>query len=599
VEDSTQYECDSEGTSATTNSEVSVEKRAARKRNNVIVQTSPGLTPLVVPSTEATCRFKTLRGALRVALGLVLDNSYRNRGGYKLSPAELRIHAATAAAQSAASHAVSSGGSEKENSPELEVEPPSPEKTFQQRKRRLLALLGEDDVSSSEQPPSAPQSPLHHQATAPVPSYLGDDTEFASGPPFTIQRIAEVLLDPERYYKQTHKLCNCLEKLLLVTSSASSFGERTGADMSQSKVGGDNVSVASEKKGGRQDWEFRTKRLRRRMSSSSDDDGGSLKSDNKSPDRAAASKSPESDGAKGGNIGPLKQDQDVQAKQATGKELSSKEILEAAARAQLRSKFDHVGIDPHSSSAVDRSVPGIPNRGMTSSPPPPGLASAAALSPHGAVSGFARHVGEHQTGDSSSDSTPHPLTVQQNPTPFFSAANDTATPIPAVRANQGIQMLQMRSHSSTVNNPPPLELVVGADAGGASSGAAAASSSALSSANVANLDFEPGRSSGTNSDVDSDDFSLDDSASDRSDGSDSGVHCEPFTAARVMALNRIQQQRSQNRAAAAAQTTLQYQHGLGFRPPLDTEYQSGDSIDSTMAEDSCGSDSSSASDLMD
>jgi hypothetical protein len=251
----------------------------------------------------------------------------------------------------------------------------------------------------------------------------------------------------------------------------------------------DNVSVASEKKGGRQDWEFRTKRLKRRMSSSSDDDGGSLKSDNKLPDRAAASKSPESDGAKGGNSGLLKQDQDVQAKQANRKELSSKEILEAAARAQLRSKFDHVGIDPHSSSAVDRSVPGIPNRGMTSSPPPPGLASAAALSPHGAVSGFARHVGEHQTGDSSSDSTPHPLTVQQNPTPFFSAANDTATPIPAVRANQGMQMLQMHSHSSTVNNPPPLELVVGTDAGGASSGAAAAaSSSALSSANVANLD---------------------------------------------------------------------------------------------------------------
>lgn len=198
VEDSTQYECDSEGTSATTNSEVSVEKRAARNWNSVIVQTSPGLTS-VVPSTEGTCRFKTLRGALRVALGLVLDNSYRNRGGYKLSPAELRIHAAAAAAQSAASHAVSSGaGSEKENSPELEVEPPSPEKTFQQRKRRLLALLGEDDVSSSEQPPSAPQSPLHHQATAPGPSYLGDDTKFASGPPFTIQRIAEVLLDPER-----------------------------------------------------------------------------------------------------------------------------------------------------------------------------------------------------------------------------------------------------------------------------------------------------------------------------------------------------------------------------------------------------------------
>ena len=286
-----------------------------------------------------------------------------------------------------------------------------------------------------------------------------------------------------QYYKQTHKLCNCLEKLLLVTSPASSFGESAGADISQQAreegyvsyicfkgcflspnadaishvlcsfilVFQDNVSVASEKKGGRQDWELRTKRLKRRMSSSSDDDGGSLKRDNKSPDRAAASKSPESDGSKGENSEPLKQDQDIQANHhANGKELSSKEILEAAARAQLRSKFDHVGIDPHSSSAVDRSVPGIPNRGMTSSPPPPGLASAAsALSPHGAVSGFARHVGEHPTGDSSCDSTPHPLTVQQNPMPFFSAANDTATPIPAVRANHGIQMLQMHNHSST------------------------------------------------------------------------------------------------------------------------------------------------------
>ena len=128
----------------------SVSKRGRHENGtSVLVQTSPGLTPLVPSSTEATCRFKTLRGALRVALGLVLDNSYRNRGGYKLSPAELRIHAAAATAQSAASHAVASGGSEKENSPELELEPPSPEKTFQQRKRRLLALLGEDNVSKA------------------------------------------------------------------------------------------------------------------------------------------------------------------------------------------------------------------------------------------------------------------------------------------------------------------------------------------------------------------------------------------------------------------------------------------------------------------
>lgn len=48
-----------------------------------------------------------------------------------------------------------------------------------------------------------------------------------------------------QFYKQTHKVCNCLEKLLLVTSTASSFGERTGADMSQSKVGGVRILIVS------------------------------------------------------------------------------------------------------------------------------------------------------------------------------------------------------------------------------------------------------------------------------------------------------------------------------------------------------------------
>jgi hypothetical protein len=104
---------------------------------------------------------------------------------------------------------------------------------------------------------------------------------------------------------------------------------------------------------------------------------------------------------------------------------------------------------------------------------------------------------------------------------------------------------------------------------------------------------DQGRSSASNSDVDSeqsDDVSLDDSASDRSDGSDSGsgLHYEPFTAARAMALNRMQQQqRLQSRVLASLSE--------GFRPPADSEYQSGDSIDSMRAEDSGGSDSSSQS----
>jgi hypothetical protein len=97
-------------------------------------------------------------------------------------------------------------------------------------------------------------------------------------------------------------------------------------------------------------------------------------------------------------------------------------------------------------------------------------------------------------------------------------------------------------------------------------------------------------------DSESDDISLDDSASDRSDGSDSGSvpHYEPFTAARAMALNRMQQQQ---RLQSRVLTSLTHQ-SEGFRPPADSEYQSGDSIDSMRAEDSGGSDSSS-SDLAD
>ena len=110
-----------------------------------------------------------------------------------------------------------------------------------------------------------------------------------------------------------------------------------------------------------------------------------------------------------------------------------------------------------------------------------------------------------------------------------------------------------------------------------------------------------GRSSASNSDIDSesDDISFDDSASDRSDGSDSGstTYHEPFTAARAMALNRMQQQqRLQSRVLTSLGSTTHQNEG--FRPPADSEYQSGDSIDSTRAEDSCGSDSSS-SDLAD
>ena len=41
-------------------------------------------------------------------------------------------------------------------------------------------------------------------------------------PPFTLQRLAELLLSPDQY-TATHKLCNAIEKLLSVSSSNSNY----------------------------------------------------------------------------------------------------------------------------------------------------------------------------------------------------------------------------------------------------------------------------------------------------------------------------------------------------------------------------------------
>jgi hypothetical protein len=159
----------------------------------------------------------------------------------------------------------------------------------------------------------------------------------------------------------------------------------------------------------------------------------------------------------------------------------------------------------------------------------------------------------------------------------------------ALRAGQNVQMEIVIDPASVNTSVSPVQIGVTAT-------------------KLAYLDHvEVGRSSASNSDIDSesDDISFDDSASDRSDGSDfdpgigtgtgtaTGLS-EPFTAARVMALNRMQQQHRRE----------QYLQDRALRqvppcqPPPDSEYQSGDSVDSTMAEDSCGSDSSS-SDFMD
>jgi hypothetical protein len=231
--DSTQYECDSEGTSATTNSEVSVERLRESQQRMASAMLNKGETPshlfLEDGATAAhTSYYKTLQEAFRVALGLVLDHFYSKRGGYKLSPSERRRNAT-----------LSLGDYDnKKRTPPL-----SPDSVFQQRRQRLWTML--------------------------MPPHQREDRQrvYDNGPPFTIQRIAEVLVSPERvstnllricmatavrfffwillansmsfgnfqFYTQTHKLCNCLEKLLLVTSSPGAFGGSMGGDTSQSR----------------------------------------------------------------------------------------------------------------------------------------------------------------------------------------------------------------------------------------------------------------------------------------------------------------------------------------------------------------------------
>ena len=71
-----------------------------------------------------------------------------------------------------------------------------------------------------------------------------------------------------QYYSQTHKLCNCLEKLLLVRSSTGAFGGSRGGDTSQSRREDVELAALADEKG-RQETELRQRRLRRRTLSSS------------------------------------------------------------------------------------------------------------------------------------------------------------------------------------------------------------------------------------------------------------------------------------------------------------------------------------------
>jgi hypothetical protein len=180
-DDSTMYECDSEGTSATTNSEVSVERHRRVPHQLAAAQLSgppahAKTTEYDLTSWEDGSPYKTLQAALRSALGLVLDHFYHTRGGYKLSPAEKRRKEAL----DGPSEIGKNGSNSEDHSNNMKLTPLSSEDIFLQRRQRLMMML----LPSTAHPEyRKSRSNLLHKS---------DD------PPFTIQRLAEVLIAPER-----------------------------------------------------------------------------------------------------------------------------------------------------------------------------------------------------------------------------------------------------------------------------------------------------------------------------------------------------------------------------------------------------------------
>jgi PPP4R2 len=632
-EDLSQYECDSEGTSATSNSELSFEQgrgganenSSFRKRRGLALQQGVlerSVQSIAAENNPGEPKYKCLQDAFRIALELVLDFFFRNCGGYTLSPAEKLRNAQFTTSSDAStlvtleSRTVSQYQERKKTHAEFSGDKVSGTKMSAREKMMnegLLAMNGSENASvasekSNENKPMLQQELIFRERRKRLLDMLGSssrtDANIKSngmplshlpgdnGPPFTIQRLAEVLIAPERYYSRTHKLCNCLEKLLLVTLPTTAFGGSTGGDTSQSRREETELAALADEMG-RVQTEFRQnqRRLRKKAESPLSDDAGISYATKGHGMHDVLSRRNSGSGMKlssnagGGGLGS----EDNHTGDGTASEDDSREMLEAAARASLRTKFDHVGIDPHSSAAVNnreaRSI--AENRGMTNSPPPPSLSIAGSpgMSLPGAHSGLLR---QHSHGSPSSPTSPK--VRAPSPILFNNSGESSSPPMAPLRNPVNLHLYQMQ-HSASVGGMSSFELM--ALNASDNSGVGSSASGSVHGLTAKEMDLES-RSSAS-SDVDSEsDVSFDDSASDRSDGSDSGQHYEPLTAARAMALNRMQQQQ---RLQSRVLTSLQ-QHGSspseGFRPPADSEYQSGDSIDSTRAEDSGGSDSSSS-----
>ncbi len=378
---------------------------------------------------------------------------------------------------------------------------------------------------------------------------------------------------------------------MLVNSSIDSFGGSTGGDTSQRRREERELAALADEKG-RQETKLRERRIALRKApvdelvtedpidefpvSRSND---TTNDTNWEIDKAGLFAGKSAKEIIGRNLQSMPLAQKI-SMSASADPNTSREMLEALTRASLRSRFDPVteNDSQHTlqNATTERDI--TDHRKMTTSPPPSSLPmnSGSTSAPNVAVANPVDangHGRNHVSSEHPQHNEEHDMVGR-----YLEA---TATNMNLLQYHHAVALAGGVTLNRS-NNPSSLDNYMSFDA--------STISQIRSQANIAGTgpgsESTDGRSSASNSDIDSesDDISFDDSASDRSDGSDSGSSNEPFTAARAMLLNRIQQQQR-----------LQSRHqGDGLRPSTDSDYQSGDSIDSTKAEDSCGSDSSSS-----
>jgi len=449
---------------------------------------------------------------------------------------------------------------------------------------------------------------------------------FRKDPPFTLQRLAEVLLNPESYYTQTHKLCNGLVKLLGVTGTVpidkivkninigSSAEEENDVRRRRREIR-ENATLADER--GRE----QQRRYRRRQSSTTSSNasvgyGGSghyksrhrqemarqqvvmalmAENNQRANNRPSSPPHPSQTSTEGSPSGTT-----------FGSPNARSNPLVLQSESNNASNLSSSGsVKNRSNCFFDRTEQLLNETSFKLSPSPPSSpshpgeirTSVRGLSSRSSSSRRRQIQHHHQT---QLFSTTHTSNTNNNNSTNLNLSPCRQEDIVITNTGESITrtpspIMYSRSNENSSHRPSSqrYDFDLDAPAGAVHTGVVRLGPEDHMFTEV--LEVEVCR---TNSTLSSPSESSDDDSSDRSDrsdGSDSGY--APFTAARVMALNRAQQQ--QRREQLLQSRALQRLQKRNHIHMPQEGYQSGDSIDSTMAEDSGGSDSSSTSDVND